>query len=265
MRVTMASVAAKRPGRGNEDFAGAVPDGAVVVDGATIPGGDAACRHGAAWYAGRLGGTLLGLLPAGADRSLPALLAEAIERVTGEHRGTCDVAGPVSPCAAVAAVRVSGGRIEHLVLGDCVVVLDRAGAEPVVVTDTREVVISRSYESRLAAVPPDGDEHRRLLRELRGHRNRPGGFWVAKDDPRAAGEALTGSRPAAGLTGAALLSNGASRVVDRFALAGWPEVLAELAAGGPAGIIRRVREAEARHSVAPDDATIVHCTGLGTG
>lgn len=265
MRVALASVAAQRPGRVNEDFAGAVPDGAVLVDGAGIPGGEATCRHGVAWYAGRLGGTLLGLLPGGTDRALAALLAEAVERVTDDHRGTCDVADPVSPSAAVAVLRVSGGRVEHLVLGDCVVVLDRVGAEPVVVSDPREVEISRRYESLLGAVPAGGDEYGRLLRELRAHRNRPGGFWVAKDDPRAAGEAVTGSRAVAGIAGAALLSNGAGRIVDRFGLAGWPEVLALLASEGPAEVIRRVRAAEAREAVGPDDATIVHCTGLGGG
>ena len=263
MRVAMTSVAAGRPGRGNEDFAGAVPAAAVVVDGAGIPGGEAVCRHGVAWYAGRLGGTLLGLLSGETERGPAALLAEAVERVTDEHRGTCDVSDPVSPSAAVAVLRVSGGRVDHLVLGDCVVVLDRVGAEPVVVSDPREAEISRAYQSLLAAVPAGGDEYRRLLRELRAHRNRAGGFWVAKDDPRAAGEAVTGSCRVADLAGAALLSNGASRIVDRFRLAGWPQVLAVLAASGPAEVIRRVRQAEERDAVAPDDATIVHCTGLG--
>ena len=263
MRVAMTSVAAQRPGRVNEDFAGAVPAAAVVVDGAGIPGGEAICRHGVAWYAHRLGGTLLRLLTGEPERGLPSLLAEAVERVTGEHRGTCDVTDPVSPSATVAVLRVSGGRVDHLVLGDCVVVLDRVGAEPVVVSDLREVEISRAYESLLAAAPAGGDEYHRLLRELRAHRNRPGGFWVAKDDPRAAGEAVTGTCRAADLAGAALLSNGASRVVDRFALAGWPEVLTVLGSRGPAEIIRWVRRAEGREAVAPDDATIVHCTRLG--
>ncbi|MFD5113455.1 hypothetical protein ACFWNG_14215 [Streptomyces sp. NPDC058391] len=68
------------------------------------------------------------------DRSLSALLAEAIEQVTDNHRDTCDVADPISPSATVAI--------------------------------------------------------------LRANRNRPGGFWVAKDDPRAADEAITGSCPA---------------------------------------------------------------------
>jgi hypothetical protein len=261
MRVTMTSATA-RAGRVNEDFTGAVPAAAVLIDGAGIPGAGPVCRHGVAWYASRLGGSLLGLVSLVRDRSLAALLAEAIERVTDDHQGTCDVADPVSPSAAVAIVRVCDGLVEHLVLGDSVLVLDRADGAPLVVSDPREVVISRSYESALRATAEGGDEYHRLLRDLRANRNQPGGFWVAKDDPRAADEAVTGSCPVSELAGAVLLSNGASRIVDRFRLAGWPEVMAVLAASGPAEVIRRVRQAEARHAVPADDATIAHCTDL---
>ncbi|MGW0480740.1 integrase [Nonomuraea sp. NPDC003214] len=260
MRVTMATD--PHAGRANEDFTGAVPAAAVLVDGAGIPGAGSLCRHGVAWYAARLGGGLLTLLRHAPGRGLADLLGEAIEQVTGEHRDTCDVTSPISPSAAVAVLRLTGGRAEHLVLGDATVVLDRAGSAPLVVTDRREVVISSRYETALRDVPQGSDEHRRILGDLRAHRNRPGGFWVAKDDPRAAAEAVTGSCPVAGLTGAALLSNGASRIVDRFALTGWPEVMAALASDGPGAIIGRVRQAEARHAVAADDATIAYCTGL---
>ncbi|WP_233583875.1 protein phosphatase 2C domain-containing protein [Micromonospora sp. CV4] len=262
MRVTMASAAA-RPGRVNEDFTGAVPTAAVLIDGAGIPGAESVCRHGVAWYANRLGGRLLSLLSVARDRSLPALLADAIEQVTDDHRGTCDVADPISPSATVAILRRSDDVFEHLVLGDSVVVLDRAAGAPLVVTDPREVIISRSYEAALEAVVADSDEYHRILRDLRANRNQPGGFWVAKDDPRAAEEAITGNCPVSELAGAVLLSNGASRVVDRFRLADWPGVLAVLASNGPAEIIRRVRQAEARDAVAADDATIAHCTDLG--
>lgn len=261
MRVAMASVA-KRAGRANEDFTGAVPTAAVLLDGAGIPGTESICRHGVAWYAARLGGSLLGLLSLNRDRGLPALLAEAIERVTDGHRDTCDVASPISPSATVAVLRRSEGRVEYLVLGDSVLVLDRADGAPLVVSDPREEIISRPYRSMLGAVPEGSDEYRRVLRDLRTHRNRPGGFWLAKDDPGAAHEAITGSCAVSGLTGAVLLSNGASRVVDRFPLADWREVMTVLASAGPAEIIRRVRRAEARHAVAADDATIAYCTEL---
>ncbi|MBE1491385.1 protein phosphatase 2C domain-containing protein [Plantactinospora soyae] len=259
----MTSVAAARTGRVNEDFTGAVPTAAVLIDGAGIPGTESICRHGVAWYASRLGGNLLSLLSLVPDRSLAALLAEAIERVTDEHRDTCDVTDPVSPSATVAILRRSGDRVEYLVLGDSVLVLDRADAAPLVVTDPREVIISRSYLPALQAVAEGGDEYRRILRDLRANRNRPGGFWVAKDNPRAADEAITGSCPISELTSAVLLSNGASRIVDRFRLLDWPGVMAVLASSGSAEIIHRVRQAEAHHAVAADDATIAHCTELG--
>ncbi|MEV0457729.1 hypothetical protein [Catellatospora methionotrophica] len=249
-------------GRVNEDFAAATATAAVLVDGAGIPGAEAACRHGVAWYAVRLGGSLLGLLTLDPASSLTAVLAMAIDEVTGEHRDTCDVADPISPSAAVAMLRVSGDRLDHLVLGDATLVLNRAEGEPLVVTDPREVVISRSYASALAGRTPASEEYRSVLRELRARRNRPGGFWVAKDDPGAAHQALTGTCAVAGLTGAALLSNGASRLVDRFASTSWPDAMALLATHGPGEIIDRVRRAEARHAVAADDATIVHCTWL---
>jgi hypothetical protein len=213
-----------------------------------------------AWYAGRLGASLLSLA---AERSPSAMLAEAVEQVTDLHRDTCDVADPISPSATVAILRVSGGgMVEYLVLGDSVLVLDRADGAPLVVGDPREVIISESYRPALEAVAEGSDEYRRILRELRANRNRPGGFWVAKDDPRAADEAITGSCPVSELTGAVLLSNGAGRIVDRFRLADWPRVMSVLASSGPAEIIRRVRRAEARHAVTPDDATITHCTDL---
>jgi hypothetical protein len=261
MRVQMTSAAA-RTGRVNEDFTGATASAAVLLDGAGIPGAEAVCRHGVAWYAHRLGGCLLGLLPLRDDRSLAAVLAEAITQVTGEHRDTCDVADPISPSATVAMLRISSGLVEYLVLGDTVVVLDMSHGAPLVVTDPRELVISRSYQPAYEAAAEGSDERRRVLRELRAHRNAPGGFWLAKDDPRAADEALTGSRPVPELSGAVLLSNGAGRFVDRFGLTDWPGLLALLASSGPAEVVRRVRQAEARDAVAADDATIAYCTGI---
>jgi hypothetical protein len=261
MRVTMTSVAG-HAGRVNEDFAGAVPAAAVLIDGAGIRGTESICRHGVAWYAHRLGGALLGLLSLIPDRDLTAVLAGAIERVTDDHRDTCDIVNPISPSATVAILRLSGHLIEYLVLGDTFVVIDRTGDEPLVVTDPREVVISGRYEAALKGIEEGSDDYNRILQELRGHRNQPGGFWLAKDDPRAADEAIIGSCPIAELGSAALLSNGASRIVDQFQLAGWPEVMTLLASTGPAGIIHTVRAAEARHGVSADDATIAYCTEL---
>ncbi len=193
MLVTTASVVADR-GRLDEDFVGAVPGAAVVVDGAFLPGAEGVCRHGVAWYARRLGGTLIGELGHGDDRGLAALLASSIERVTDEHRPTGDTAHPWSPWAAVAAVRVQAGRVAHLVLGDATVLLERVDGPPLAATDRREVDISESYLPALAAAR-DEEERSRVLAALRARRNSVDGFWVAKDDPSAAAEAVTGATP----------------------------------------------------------------------
>jgi hypothetical protein len=191
VRLAMASVAALA-GQPNEDFAGAVPGAVVLIDGAGISGIEEICRHGVAWHATRLGGELLGLLALFTDRSLPALLAEAIGRVADSHRDTCDLADPSSPSATVAILRLSGGRADYLVLGDTVIVLGGATA-PLVVTDPREAGFGRPYRAALEAAAAGSAEYDKarddFIDALRANRNQPGGFWVAKEDPRVAAEA----------------------------------------------------------------------------
>jgi len=104
--------------------------------------------------------------PVGRPRSGPA--------GTDEHRDTCDVANPISPSATVALLRGSDSGVEYLVLGDSFVVLDRADGAPLVVTDPREVTISRSYEAALEGVAMESDEYERILRDLRANRNQLG-------------------------------------------------------------------------------------------
>ena len=101
-----------------------------------------------------------------------------------------------------------------------------------------------------------------MLARLRARRNSAGGFWVAKDDPRAAGEAVTGQTPVGEVRAVSLLSNGASRVVDTFGLTDWAGLMGDLASAGPAEVVRRVREAEHQQGLAQDDASICLCTDL---
>ncbi|MEU4397556.1 hypothetical protein [Micromonospora orduensis] len=265
MRVSLAT-SAGQVGRPNEDFVGAVPGAVVLLDGAGIPGAEALCSHGVVWYTRRLGGTLLGHLSRDDGRDLAAILATALGEVAAEHAHTCDIADPASPQATVALVRAHRGRLDHLVLADSFLVLDRARAGPLVITDEREVVARRHCAAPLEGVAPGTPEYDRVrascVTALRARRNRPGGYWIAKDDPRAAREAVTGSSSLGDLNGVALVSNGASRIVDPYGLTDWPGVLELLRAGGPAGVIARVRQAEAQAPDArvPDDATVAHCT-----
>jgi hypothetical protein len=242
------------PGRENEDFVAAVPGAVVLIDGAGIRGIEEICRHGIAWYARSLGGALLSRLARDDGRPLADLLAEAIEEVTDAHRDTCDVTDPSSPSATVAMLRLHGENADFGVLADSTLVLEPIGGAPHVVHDPREGAWRRSV---------DGLPRDEAIRVFRANRNQPDGFWVAKDDPAAASHLVGGSWLTADLDGVALLSNGASRIVDRFALTNWRGTLELLADDGPDALISLVRDAEAADgSVVPDDATAVYCSRL---
>ena len=181
MRATFATSGA-HDDRGNEDFVGAGPAALVLVDGAGIRNAEHLCRHGVVWYAHGLGGVLLARLSRDASTPLTEVLADAIDEVTSWHRGTCDVADPSSPSATVALVRVTDGKVQHLVLGDSVVLVDHAQGTAVV-EDRREPDIARPFRDRLAALEPGTatyDEARRAaITTFRASRNQPGGFWLS--------------------------------------------------------------------------------------
>lgn len=246
MRVTFATEAA--PGRPNEDFAAATSDAVVLLDGAgTPPGSDSGCSHGVAWYSRTLGSTLLASMTQG-DGALLELLADGIKAVSSLHDGTCDLSHPGSPSATVVMLRRTPDAVEWLVLADSVLVLDVGTAEPMVITDDREAQVGARYRARMDALDSGSREHvaarREYVEAMRAHRNRDGGFWVAATDPLAAERALVGDMPAERVRAAALLSDGASRLVDRFGLASWRQAFDILTQEGPEALIKRVREAE---------------------
>lgn len=247
MRVTFATEAA--PGRPNEDFVAATSDAIVLLDGAGTPAGsESGCVHGVAWYARSLGSNLIaGLAQDG--KPLTEILAEGIKAVASLHDFVCDLDHPGSPSATVVMLRRTADTLDYLVLADSVLVLDTLdAAEPLVVCDDREALVGAAHRTSMDALPSGSPEHaaahRKYVETLREHRNRDGGFWVAAADPLAAEQALTGTVPTSGVRAAALLSDGASRLVDRFHLATWRQALDVLAGSGPAELIRRVREAE---------------------
>ncbi|MGI8700809.1 MAG: hypothetical protein ACR2JU_06330 [Nocardioidaceae bacterium] len=272
MHVAMVT-SAGAPGRINEDFVGAVPGAVVLLDGAGIPGIESICHHGVAWYTHRLGGYVLSRLSRSPARSLVSALSDAIDQLASEHRDTCDIADPSSPQSTVVIHRTVGDQAEHLVLADSYLLLDQIGSAARVVTDEREVNARRSCAAPLNEIP-EQDTHAyevafdACVEELRAMRNQPGGYWIAKDDPAAAAQAITGTAPVAALAGAALLSNGVSRLVHPYAVASWTDLLTTLRASGPAEVIdllrnvesERSRSAGQRQQPAPDDATIAYCT-----
>jgi len=262
---------AGRVGAGNEDFAAVSPGAVVLLDGAGTPvGAGSGCRHGVAWFSGRLGVSLLASVANQPDRALADCLADAIAETAQAHGGDCDLSHPGTPSATVIAVRVAADVLEYLVLADSTLVLEHTGgAAPVAVTDDREAVVGGPLRGRLDTLDAGTPEHAAALLEyveaMRERRNRPDGFWVAAADPAAAYAALTGSVPPADLTGFLAVSDGASRLVDTFGTTDWPGALALVRERGPAGLIHAVRAAEAadplgrRHprGKARDDATVV--------
>ena len=149
-------------------------------------------------------------------------------------------------------------------LCDSVLLLLRRAGEPSAITDTQ--LAETTTRLRPAAGTPEYDAAWRAYgQRLDAARNQPGGFWLAAADPGAAAHAVTGAEPLAALSAVALLSDGASRLADRFHLATWADLGAILIAGGPAGLIQRVRAAEAADPQGErwprgkihDDATVV--------
>jgi hypothetical protein len=229
MRVTLAT-SPGTAGWPNEDFAATAPGAAVLLDGATTfpRGKPTGCIHGVAWYARTLGSALLAAVVSDPPEPLTKALAGAISEVRGRHEHTCDLSNPSTPAATVTAVRAAPGGVDYLALSDSSIAADYGdGREPVIVTDVHA---------------------------------------PAKADPDAALAALTGTFPIAGLRGVALLSDGATRITDRYCLQPWPVTIGVIREQGPAELIGQVRAAEDCDPEAVrwprgkirDDATVIY-------
>ena len=229
MRVVLASEPGT-PGWPNEDFAAVAPGAAVLLDGCTTfpPGTETGCVHGVAWYARTLGSALLSAITADPPVPLADCLSAAITEVRNQHEDTCDLGNPATPAATVTAVRVTAGGIDLLALSDSVIMADYAGdRSPLVITDSHK---------------------------------------AASASTGAARRAYTATLPGTGLSGIALLSDGATRITDTYGLLSWPAMLAVIRGDGPAQLIRHVRAAEDSdpgcrrwpRSKARDDATIIY-------
>ncbi|GAB2822490.1 protein phosphatase 2C domain-containing protein [Actinocorallia aurea] len=267
------STLAGRTDRPNEDFAAVSADAAVLIDGAGAPPGlESGCVHSVAWYARTLGALLLAEL-ADTGTGIVDALEAAIKRVMEAHGEGCDLSHPDSPSATVLAVRANGDTLEYLALADSTVIVEFHEGDPLIVTDDRvEHVRARviGTEDESSRIGPDGYAEGLLARRLRmaAHRNRSGGFWVAGADPSAAREAIAGTVPLAAVKAVTLLTDGATRLVDLFAEASWPDLLKILHDQGPVALIHHTRQTESTDPSGTrwprpkptDDATIIHAT-----
>jgi hypothetical protein len=255
----------------NEDAVAATERVVVLLDGASVPQGlEIGCGHGTAWYVGQLGTELLGQLTGQPDQLLTDGLASAIQAVASLHADTCQLDHPGGPSAAVALLREADQSVDYLVLADTTILLDEpAGIR--VISDDRLAQVAVTEHSAMHREATGSPTHQRryadLVTELRRHRNQAEGYWVASSTPDAAYHALTGSVPRLELRRAALLSDGATRLVDRFGVMAWPGVFDVLDREGPYSLILQTREAESSdpeglrwpRSKRHDDATAVLC------
>ncbi|MGW1276846.1 protein phosphatase 2C domain-containing protein [Streptomyces tsukubensis] len=270
MNVVLDSVPASHD-RENEDFVAAAPGAAVLLDGAGVGVGDSTgCTHGVAWFSGMLGALLLRSITAAPVRPLSECLADAILAVRAMHADTCDTAHPASPASTVVAVRVSERTTEYLLLGDSSLLLAARDGTVTAFTDRRLDEIGAAFRGGMDRLPTGSAEHTVALAAYRArlseHRNRPGGYWVASNDPEAGTHALTGTVPTDTLSSLTLMSDGASRLVDRFCLDDWSGAVALVRDDGPRALIRHVRDAEASdpdgrrwpRGKSRDDASVLH-------
>jgi hypothetical protein len=108
----------------------------------------------------------------------------------------------------------------------------------VVVTD------GRMPDVVAGAAPHDDDGFAAVILARQQLRNRPGGYWVAQSDPRAATEAVTGVIEDA--ASVVLLSDGAAGLATFLGALSWRELVDVAVDRGPAELIAATREVEAR-------------------
>ncbi|WP_114853332.1 protein phosphatase 2C domain-containing protein [Brachybacterium sp. YJGR34] len=230
----------------DEDAGGVLGEVAVVLDGAGVPRRyRAGCHHSVAWFSHTLAAHLL----AGAQdpqTPLATALAGAITTVRALHAGECDLEAG-GPSATVVAVRRREDRLEHLVLCDSSLLLERRDGGVVRLTDPRVEQVVRS-ERRAEAIE--------------ARRNVPGGFWVARHEPEAAQQAIVGHTPLAELARAHLVSDGVTRAVDLLGITDEEGLVAALATD-PCALLNTLRAAERalpedrRPRKPHDDATVL--------
>lgn len=209
----------------NEDFVLASERFVLVLDGATDSGLPNGCVHDVAWLARRLGGQLAAVLIERPGLPLPEVLRQGIAGTRALHPG-CDLDNPNSPASTVAMVREHGGMLDCLALADSPVVVETRDGELLSLNDDRT--------SRLPAYD------RESVAKLR---NSDEGFWVASTRPEAADRALTLTVPVDRVRRFALVSDGVSRLVERYGWS-WPRLLDTMERQGPAAAVRAVRAAE---------------------
>ncbi|HVK24925.1 MAG TPA: hypothetical protein VM677_26500 [Actinokineospora sp.] len=227
--------------RPSEDVVVALPDAAIVLDGAStlrtdLPSGGEYARELAAQLAGRL--------TAAPELDLVGHLAGAIRSVA-RHNGFTP---GESPSSTVSIVRWDESTVEALVLCDSPVAAFLADAVEVVADDRLRDLPRGPYRERLARGEGYGPGHYEALRSSGDRfdrwRNVDGGFWVAEAVPAAARQAVRASWPRADVRSVLMATDGVSCGVDDYGIFTWESMRELAASAGPQAVLDAVRAAE---------------------
>jgi hypothetical protein len=235
-------------GRPNDDFVVTSERFVVVLDGATAPAGvDSGCVHDVPWLVAQLGTHLARILVGAHEEPLTVVLRNGIVATMAEHADTCDLSNGDSPSTTVAILRHRSEHLDYAVLGDSAIIIERQDGSIVV-----------GHDDRTAYLPdytPAG---------VSRARNTDVGFWIASSRPEAADKAITGTVPLTEVARAAVMTDGVTRLVERYGRT-WADILERLDKHGPTQVVDDVRYEERAtpsgtyRGKAHDDATIVLC------
>ena len=247
---------AASPQRPNEDYVLATDRFVIVLDGATEPAGvDSGCVHDVPWLVAHLAANLASELVRQPHGALVDVLREGIAATMRDHAGECDLRNPDSPSSTVAILRcdveaetdTKAKSVDYIVLGDSAIVIERGDGELLVAHDDRTAHL---VDYSLAGVSRA--------------RNTEEGFWIASNRPDAAEKAVAGSLPLAEVTRAALMTDGITRLVERYGWS-WLDVLERMDKCGAGQVVADVRAEElasppgAYRGKVHDDVTAVLC------
>jgi hypothetical protein len=234
--------------RPNDDFVLAAETFVIVLDGATAPAGvESGCLHDVPWLVAHLGTNLAARLVQDPQAGLVDILRGGIAATMADHDGTCDLRNPDSPSSTAAILRRGPDSVDYIVLGDSAVVIELGDGELMVAHDDRTAHLD---DCSVAGVS-------RL-------RNTDEGFWIASNRPEAAGKAVVGSVPLADVTRAALMTDGITRMVERYGRS-WFDLVDRMDKCGPRQLVADVRAEELAVPPATfrgklhDDVTAVFC------
>lgn len=154
------------------------------------------------------------------------------------------------PSSTVLIARQGAENFEILVLGDSTAIVGTVDGSEVRLTDDRlgeiGTEIRERYRHRLRGGVGYDDVHAEILRELqeleKAQRNRPGGYWIAESNPRAAVHAIVQSFRLEQVSWCVLATDGAQRLIDHLGIP-WGEV-AEMSSVDLGGLLARLHDWE---------------------